>query len=387
MRAGMRVCYFGTYDADYVRNRVLIQGLRARGVEVVECHSRLWRGTADKVREVEKGLINPRLWWRFLLAYMQLLRQYLKLRDWDVMVVGYAGHLDVLLARILASIGRKPLVFDAFLSLHETLVDDRGLVDGRSVMASLVFRLEKAGCALSDVVLVDTQAHAQYFSSKYGLPRSKFRRIWVGADETVYRPTHTPPSEAPFTVIYFGKYIPLHGVKYIVEAAAELAAHPDISFELVGRGQTYGEMRRLAQRLQVRNIIWRPEWQEPAELAQRIAQADVCLGIFGTSAKAGRVIPSKAYIALAMKKPLITRESPAAREVFVSGENSLLCLAGDAQALAHRILALKDDPSLRERIAVNGHRLFQERFSSQAIGAQMERILQESLALRSKRGP
>jgi len=275
---------------------------------------------------------------------------------------------------------RKPLVFDAFLSLHETLVDDRGLVDERSMIASLAFRLEKAACRLSDLVLLDTQAHAQYFSSKYGLPRTKFRRIWVGADETVYRPTHTPPSEAPFTVIYFGTFIPLHGVEYMVGAANELAAYPDIRFDLIGRGQTYGEMRRLAQRLQVRNIIWRPEWQEPAELAQRIAQADVCLGIFGTSAKAGRVIPSKAYIALAMKKPLITRESPAAREVFVSGENSLLCLAGDAQALAHRILALKDDPSLRERIAVNGHELFKSAFTSRAIGLEMKTLLEKLVA-------
>ena len=383
----MRVCYFGTYDADHVRNRLLIKSLRSHGVEVTECHSRLWQGTEDKVREAERGLINPRLWWRFLGAYVRLLRRYLRVRNWDVMVVGYAGHLDVLFARILASIARKPLVFDAFLSLHETLVDDRGLADERSMIASLAFRLEKAACRLSDLVLLDTQAHVQYFSSKYGLPRTKFRRIWVGADESIYHPVRSPRQEAAFTVIYFGKYIPLHGVKYIVEAAAELAAHPDVSFELVGRGQTYEEMRRLAQRLHVRNIIWGPEWLEPAELAQRVARADVCLGVFGTSAKAGRVIPSKAYIALAMRKPLITRESLAAREVLVSGENSLLCPAGDAQALARCIVALRDDPDLCERIAVKGHRLFRERFSSQAVGAQMDRILQESLALRSKRGP
>ena len=376
----MRVCYFGTYDADHVRNRLLIKSLRSHGVEVTECHSRLWQGTEDKVREAERGLINPRLWWRFLGAYVRLLRRYLRVRNWDVMVVGYAGHLDVLFARILASIARKPLVFDAFLSLHETLVDDRGLADERSMTASLAFRLEKAACRLSDLVLLDTDTHAQYFASKYGLPRSKFRRIWVGADEGIYHPVHSPREEAAFTVIYFGKFIPLHGVQHMVEAAAALAAHPDIFFELVGRGQTCEEMRRLAQRLNVRNIIWGPEWLEPAELAQRIAGADVCLGIFGTSAKAGRVIPSKAYIALAMGKPLITRDSPAAREVLVSGENSLLCPPGDAQALARCILALKSDPSLRERIANNGHQLFREAFSSEATGLEMKRALQELLA-------
>lgn len=31
----MKVYYSGTYDRDYIRNRVIIKGLRANGVEVV----------------------------------------------------------------------------------------------------------------------------------------------------------------------------------------------------------------------------------------------------------------------------------------------------------------------------------------------------------------
>lgn len=375
----MKVCYFGTYDADYVRNRILIRGLRSQGVEVTECHSRLWRDTEDRVREAKKGLLNPALWWRFLKAYVQLVRQYFKVGDWDVMMVGYPGHLDVFAARILASLAHKPLVFDAFLSLHETLVDDRRLADRRSILASLAFWLEKAGCALADIVLLDTQTHAQYFSTKYGLPLQKLRRIWVGAEESIYQPVAPLRDEKPFTVIYVGKFIPLHGVEHIVRAARELAAHTDIRFEFIGRGQTYGQTRRLAEELQVRNINWGPEWLDPPELAGRLAQADVCLGIFGDSAKAGRVIPTKAYIALAMEKPLITRDSPAIREAFVSEENALLCPAGDAQALARCILTLRETPDLRRRIAHNGHRLFRETFSSQAVGLQMKRVLTQLL--------
>ena len=35
----MRVCYFGTYDADYVRNVVAQTALRSQGVDVVACHA------------------------------------------------------------------------------------------------------------------------------------------------------------------------------------------------------------------------------------------------------------------------------------------------------------------------------------------------------------
>jgi len=382
----VKVCYFGTYDADYARNRILIQSLRSCGVEVVECRSDLWHGTADKVAQARKGLVNPRLWRRLAKAYVQLLCRYLKAGRWDAMVVGYAGHLDVFLARILTWLTRKPLVFDAFLSLHETLVDDRGLAHKKSLLASLAFHLEKVGCALSDMVLLDTQTQARYFVQKYALPRQKFEHIWVGADESVYHPMPTRQEDATFRIIYFGKFVPLHGVEWIIRAAGDLADQPDIRFEFIGGGQTYGAARRLARELAVPNITWGPEWLDPPELAQRISRADVCLGIFGISAKAARVIPSKAYIALAMRKPLITRDSPAAREVLVSGENALLCPAGDAGALADCILALRDDPALRERIAGNGHRLFQEAFSSEAIGAQMKRVLEQALDLRNRRG-
>ena len=46
-----------------------------------------------------------------------------------------------------------------------------------------------------------------------------------------------------------------------------------------------------------------------------MARADVCLGILGTSEKAGRLIPNKLFQALLAGMPLITRNSPAMREL------------------------------------------------------------------------
>ena len=38
----MSVCYFGTYESQYPRNRIFIKGLRAQGITVRECHIPLW---------------------------------------------------------------------------------------------------------------------------------------------------------------------------------------------------------------------------------------------------------------------------------------------------------------------------------------------------------
>jgi hypothetical protein len=51
----LRVCYFGTYRANYSRNQIMIEGLRRNGVEVVECHERLWHSLEDRVQVASGG--------------------------------------------------------------------------------------------------------------------------------------------------------------------------------------------------------------------------------------------------------------------------------------------------------------------------------------------
>ncbi|MHB1293513.1 MAG: glycosyltransferase [Anaerolineae bacterium] len=380
----MRVCYWGTYDREYVRTRVLLRALRANGVEVVECHSPLWSGTADKVREAGKGILNPRLWWRLARTYLRLLARTLHVGHYDVLLVGYAGHLDVFLARAITWLARRPLVFDAFLSLHETVVEDRGLAGRRSALAGLLFRVEKLGCALADLVLLDTETDIAYFVAKYGLPRERFARVWVGAEEETYRPLPAPENHEGFTVLFFGKFIPLHGIEHILGAAQRLQDRPQIRFAFIGDGQTYEAMRRLGDEMGLDNVLWGPRWLDPPVLARHIAAADACLGIFGASAKALRVIPTKAFVALAMGKPLVTADSPAAHELLHSGVDALLCTPGDPQALADAIRALWHDRALQARLAVGGRELFEEHLTAERIGAPLAARLR---ALAEPRAP
>ncbi|MFQ6058721.1 MAG: glycosyltransferase [Anaerolineae bacterium] len=374
----MRVCYFGTYDTEQSRNSIIIQGLRANGVEVVECHASLWRDTEDKMRGLQGGWRSPRLLGRVMRSYLQLLRRYAQVGDYDVMVVGYAGHFDLFLARLLSFLSGKPLVFDAFVSLTETVVEDRGLVRPGSLMARLLRLVDRWSCRLADLVLLDTQAHCRYFQREFGLSPARLRHVPVGADGVYRSSKFKAQSSNPFRVLYFGQYIPLHGVEYILRAARLLEGRHDIRFELVGKGQTYEGARALARELGLRNVTFHHTWLSAGDLISRhILPADICLGIFGLSPKAQRVVPYKVFVALAMARPLITGDSPAAREVLVNGETALLCPMGDPQALARAILRLKEAPALRQGIAEGGYQAFQERFAPQAIGAVVKEILEE----------
>ena len=157
----MRVCYWGTYDASYVRNRVLIRGLRLAGAEVSEQHANLWSARDERVREASRRSPSLALVARAAWGYLRLSVRLLATRRPDVVIVGYPGQVDVLVARVLCWIRRIPLVFDAYLSAYETAVIDRGLLSPRSFQARVLRHVERLGCRLADLVLdvLERRAH------------------------------------------------------------------------------------------------------------------------------------------------------------------------------------------------------------------------------------
>ncbi len=374
----MKVCYFGTYDETFPRNRVLIQGLLENGVEVVRCQAKLWSGTDDKIRGV-KGMgrnpLSPALARRVAGSYYRLWREHRRTGRYDVMVVGYAGHFDMLMAALLARLRRRPLVFDAFLSLYATAVEDRMIVRPGSLVARGLRFIDRLSCALADTVLMDTESHINWYSGRYRLSKKRFRRVLMGASEPAPAGEEPAGRGSVFNVLYFGQFIPLHGVEQIIGAARELRGHPDIAFELVGEGQTYAASESRVRAEGLNNVTFVPGWFSPDELAVRVRGADVCLGVFGTGVKASLVIPQKVVFAVALGKPVLTMDSPALREVFRPGHDIMVCQPGSSQSLAAAILALKDDAGLRQQIADGGHRLFRERFCPGAVGRSMKEIL------------
>ncbi|MCB0186669.1 MAG: glycosyltransferase, partial [Caldilineaceae bacterium] len=59
---------------------------------------------------------------------------------------------------------------------------------------------------------------------------------------------------SPCLVIYYGTFIPNHGVLTIVEAARYLASEPTIQLVLIGQGPDRAAAEALAQRYNLPNI-------------------------------------------------------------------------------------------------------------------------------------
>jgi glycosyltransferase involved in cell wall biosynthesis len=147
---------------------------------------------------------------------------------------------------------------------------------------------------------------------------------------------------------------------------------------LVGDGQEFSRIRDVAQTRALKNVRLVREWLPEDELVDRYVRgAHVCLGVFGASPKAGRVVPAKVLLALAAGRPVVTRTSAAAREALRDGEQALLCAPADAAALAAALRRLHDDAGLRTRLAAAGPPLVAERYGPAALGRTMRAILEE----------
>jgi len=340
----MKILYFGTFDPEYSRNRVLIKGLKKNGAEILFCNDR------------SGGLLK----------YIKLFFKYLKyINKFDFMIVGFPGQEVMLLARLLT---KKPIIFDAFTSHFGGHILDRGKYDQDSIHAKWYRWIDKKSVENSSITLLDTNAHIDFFVNEFNLPRSKFIRVFVGTDTDIFYPRENKINDK-FLVHFHGNYIPLQGVKYIIEAA-KLLEKDNIRFNIIGQGQTYEGDRELAEKLEIKNInfIGRVPYEK---LADWISNSDLCLGIFGETQKADIVIPNKIFEYIASGKPVITRSSSAINELFIDGENILLCEKANPEDLAKKILEVKNNPALAQLVARNGYETFKNNCAEFILGRQL----------------
>lgn len=180
----MRICYFGTYRANYNRNQIMIAGLRLNGVEVIECHETLWQGVEDRIETTSGGWKKPSFWWRVLMVYVRLIWRYFQTPDHDLVVIGYPGQFDVYLARLLTKLRRKPLVWDVFMSIY-LIALERGLDQQSSFTVNWIRRLERWALRLPDLLIQDTAEYVQWLNEIHDTDRNHFRLVPTGADDRI----------------------------------------------------------------------------------------------------------------------------------------------------------------------------------------------------------
>jgi glycosyltransferase involved in cell wall biosynthesis len=338
----------------------VISCLRGAGVQVIERHTNVWEQRQHKW-SLGLGAVA-----RIALAEARLLLGSRR-TPFDALIVGYPGHFDMAAARRIAR--GRPVIFNPLVSLHETLVEDRRRFAVNSAQARFLRRIDRRALQRADLVVADTEQNARHLAELGALTDERLAVCFVGAEERFFRPGWQPAEN--FHALFVGKLIRLHGLETILAAAA-LA--PEIPFRVVGSGQLDGLLLDRPP-----NVEWL-EWVDYEHLPEEVQRAGCALGVFGTSAKAGRVIPNKAFQALACGTPLITADTPAARELLHDGESALLVPPGDPDALAAAVRRLAGEPELAQSIGAGGLAAYRARASEDVLGERWRGLVERLVA-------
>ncbi len=318
-------------------------GLAKNNVKVIECHTR------------KTGLAK----------YISLYKQHKAVKkDYDFLLVGMGAYTLTWFAKLIS---KKPVIFDAFVSVYITNVHDRQLAGPKSLKAKYFKFLDKLGCRFADRVLLDTQTQIDFFINNYKLARSKFIRVLVGSDDSIFFPNPKVNSDKEkFIVHWHGHIVPFHGVGIILKAAELLKDNKSIEFQIVTRfNSKYRKLRDQAEKLKLDNLKFHPETDYKG-IAKFINQSDIVLGVFNDNLKSQVVVPNKIVEAAACKKPVITIKTKAGLEVF-SEQSIEFIKPNDAEALAEAIAKLYKNESSRQDLANNAYQIFQSQLTPKVI--------------------
>lgn len=383
----MHVLGFGTYDsARHPRPGIVLKGLADLGVEVTELNEPLRVSASDRVAIMKSPWRVPFLVVRILMCWARLCQSWLRLsRRWrgragnggrhpDAVFVGYMAHFDVVLARALFP--KTPIAVDMLIFGADT-ARDRGQPPGLTML--LIGALDRLAIRLADVVLIDTEENAQLIP-----PRHRHKAVvmpvgasdeWFASDgDTTDAPRAWPEGTSrSLSVIFFGLYTPLQGAPTIGSALAELRDTASVRVTMVGTGQDYEATRRLAG--DGTNVTW-VDWVPPDDLPTVVRQHDVCLGIFGVTEKARRVVPNKVFEGAAAGCVVITSDTAPQRRTL--GASAIYVEPANPRALVRALRHLvheSDDRILRrKRLAGLADRSFRPRHVVVPLLAALEDI-------------
>ncbi len=283
MSAGARrVLWWGRFDPGYSRNRILQLAFESLG----------WSIAAFRPRLSRFGAVEARL--RGIAAG-------------DLVFVPCFRQRDVAAAARFARRHRVPLLVDPLISAWDKQVFERRKFSAASWRGRRLRAREGALLSRAQGVLADTGEHARFFHDELGVPAGRIHVVHVGAEEPLFAPGEELTPNRPPEALFFGSFIGLHGAATIIEAVRRYRG-PPLRWVLLGEGPERARLERAAQGLESVAFEDRVPYED---LPARIREADILLGIFGASPKAGRVIPNKVYQALACGRPVITRRAPA----------------------------------------------------------------------------
>lgn len=315
MLANKSVLYISTKNIDYIRTNQEIEMLKSwcKNCKVISYEDKSY---ITRLRKCIVGILT------------------VDIKPFDYVFIGFMAQM--LVPFFWWKWHEKIIITDFFISVYDTLVDDRKKVQASSLLGKMLKGLDKRTICKSDYIIADTLAHKEFFVNEFGAKEQECLVVYLNADKEIYYPRIVDKPDLyknKFVVLYFGSILPLQGVKYVLDSIRLLQHRKDIHFVMVG------PLEGKCKKVESDNVTY-IHWLSQEELAEYIAFSDLCLGghFDPDIGKANRTIPGKVYIYEAMGKTMILGDSLANHELFVCDQQHQYVKMGSGQAIADCIM-------------------------------------------------
>lgn len=195
-----------------------------------------------------------------------------------------------------------------------------------------------------------------------------------------------PPDEGPFSLLFVGRLVERKGLRYLLDAVAQLRGRAPVELRIVGDGPLRAALEEHARVAGVSDIVTFEGFVDDATLRARYRGCDALalpavVDEKGDTEGLGVVLIE----ALSHGKPVVASRAGGIVDVVKDGETGLLVEPGDAGSLADAIVRLAECPELRARLGARGRSLVREEFSWDTVIPRLRELYEDVASTGSRR--
>lgn len=214
-------------------------------------------------------------------------------------------------------------------------------------------------------VITVSKCSQRHIAQDFGIADERIDLVYCGIDDEVFCQLPDVPRVRYRIMATASADQPLKGLRYLLEAVAELAPrYPSLELLIVGKPKAGGATEKLIDKLNLGKQLRFVSGISTEEMVRYYNQAHVAVV---PSLYEGFGLP--AGEAMACGAPLVSSTGGALPEVV--GDAGIQVPAGDSSAIAQAVERLFEDPALCEHYASAGRRRIENTFCWRIAAAQM----------------
>lgn len=291
------------------------------------------------------------------------------LRSGDLFVV-YTDPPLLSVTTALPALWRNARIINWVMDLFPEVAMELEMLSSKGIPGKISKMLRNWSMRKSTMIVCPTEMMASYLQGS-GIPGDRIRVMHHWSDGSEIYPIPRSDNglrrhwglQDKFVVGYSGNFGRAHDFTTLIEAAALLKDDNDIQFLLVGGGQQRARIEEIAQKRQLKNILFKP-LQPPENISESLSAADAHI-VSLIPRLEHCIVPSKFYGILAAGRPTLFVGAPDGEvaNVIASTRCGEAVEIGESQKLAGLIVQLKNSPQQCTQMGCNARDLLETVYS------------------------